>query len=208
MKNLQFITGRTLQEFDQYGFAYNGATKGTLNIDSNFLRNSYRVVYVVDSKSPNEILAGFTINTECEKNCRYLSVLNEYSRNKCINDLKILNISLSDLAECVAIFCSPKLDLIEHIRVFVQAINMSKETGKKATLAGSYIPSFKKSLHSVYHKELFEGDANNGKNCGLYVDYNNLVIQHLLTAIPLYLVNKISRQTSKVATRIAASLFF
>ena len=39
-----------MTEFDQYGLAYQKATKGEWNIDSNFLRNSHRVVYVVDSK--------------------------------------------------------------------------------------------------------------------------------------------------------------
>lgn len=120
----------------------------------------------------------------------------------------MLNIFLPDLVECVAIFCNKELSLYDHLNVFVQAIRMSKESGKKATLAGSYIPSFRASLHSVYHKDLFEGKANNDKYFGLYVDYNNQVIQHLFTAIPLYLANKISRQTSKVLTRIAMSLFF
>jgi hypothetical protein len=208
VKKLQFIIARTTEEFDNYGVAYLKANRGEYFVNSTFLANSYRVVYVVDAKQPDKILAGFTINIDCEKNCRYLSLLDEESRKKCITDMKMLNILLPDLVECVAIFCGEELSLYERVRVFVKAIRMSKESGKKATLAGSFIKSFRKSLHSVYHKGLYEGNAQNGRYFGLYVDFNNVVIQHLITAIPLYFIDKISRQTSKIASQIAASVFY
>jgi hypothetical protein len=207
VKKLQFIIARTTSEFDNYGVAYLKANRGEYFVDSTFLANSYRVVYVVDSNNPDKILAGFTINVDCEKNCRYLSMLNEESRKKCIDSMKMLNIFLPDLVECVAIFCDEELSLYERVKVFVKAIKMSKETGKKATLAGSFIKSFRKSLHSVYRKDLFEGNAKNGKYFGLYVDFNSVVIQHLITAIPLYFMDKISKQTSKFVTRVTASIF-
>jgi hypothetical protein len=207
MKNLLFKTARTTSEFDNYGVAYAEATHGELNIDSTFLATSYRVIYVVESTNPDKILGGFVLNTECEKNCRYLAMLNDDNRTKCIDQMKMLNIFLPDLVECVAIFCNEELSFFERVSIFVKAIKMGKETGKKATLAGSYIKSFRRSLHSVYHKDLFEGNAKNGKYFGLYVEYNHLVIQHLFTAIPLYFINKVSRQTSKIATRFAASVF-
>jgi hypothetical protein len=207
MKKLVYVVAQTYAEFEWYSIAYQKATKGELVIDTAFLQKAYCVVYVVEAQKPDEILAGYVINSDCENNCRYLSMLSEETRNNCLNKMRILNVFLPDLVECVAIFATKGLNFLDRVNFFIRAIKDSKATGKKATLAGSYIPQFRVSLHSVYHTSLYEGVANNGKFFGLYVDYNSSVIQHLFTAVPLYLIHRFTNQTSKIAVRINSLLF-
>jgi hypothetical protein len=207
MKKLVYKIAQTQEEFELYNIAYLNATKGEFLIDPAFLQKAYKVVYVVEAQRPNLIVAGFVINSDCVGNCRYLSLVSEETRSDCLKKMRLLNVFLPDLVECVAIFATKRLNFLDRVNFFIRAIKDSKATGKKATLAGSFIPQFRVSLHSVYHTSLYEGLANNGKFFGLYVDYNASVIQHLFTAVPLYLVHRFNNQTSKIAIRINSLLF-